>query len=99
MIKSYLSELNIIFETHKISKAYLFGSVLNKKFTDDSDIDFIIEFQKNVSPIEKATLWWSLHDSLRDLFHREIDLLTESSLKNPYFIKELNETKELIYGE
>jgi uncharacterized protein len=39
-----------------------------------------------------------LHDELRDLFNREIDLVTERSLKNPYFINELNETRFLIYG-
>jgi len=39
-----------------------------------------------------------LHDKLRDYFNREIDLITEKSLKNPYFIKEINETKKLIYG-
>jgi len=32
------------------------------------------------------------------LFKRDIDLVTENSLKNPYFIEELNETKQLIYA-
>ncbi|NJB81929.1 putative nucleotidyltransferase, partial [Wenyingzhuangia aestuarii] len=28
---------------------------------------------------------------------RKIDLVTEKSLKNPYFIESINESKELIY--
>lgn len=90
--------LDEIFKKHKIEKAYVFGSVLNDNFNDESDIDFLIQFEKNLSPSEKGTLWWDLHDSLRELFNREIDLLTENSLKNPYFIEEVNQTKTLIYG-
>jgi predicted ATPase len=37
--------------------------------------------------------------TIRDIFNREIDIVTEGSLKNPYFIKEIEETKELIYGQ
>lgn len=99
IIEYQKSDLEKIFKQHKISKAYIFGSALSEKFNTKSDIDFLIQFENNLTPLEKGTLWWSLHDSLRNLFDREIDLLTENSLRNPYFIKELNETKRLIYGQ
>jgi len=35
---------------------------------------------------------------LEELMGRRIDLVDEDCLKNPYFIEELNETKQLIYG-
>ncbi len=97
-IESHTNDLKEIFKNHKITKAYIFGSALNEKFNENSDIDFLIQFENDLSPLEKGTLWWELHDKLRDLFRREVDLLTESSLKNPYFIEEVNNTKELIYG-
>ena len=84
---------------YKIEKAYVFGSVATEGFNENSDIDFLVTFQPNLTPLEKGEMWWNLHDTLRNLFKREIDIVTENSLKNPYFIKELNETKELIYGE
>ncbi|WP_026450533.1 nucleotidyltransferase family protein [Aequorivita capsosiphonis] len=87
-----------IFKNHSIEKAYLFGSALNKKFNKNSDLDFLIKFDKNLSdPLEKDELWWNFQDTLRELFKREIDIVTENSLKNPYFIKELERTKHLIY--
>lgn len=98
LLASHSGDLKKIFKNHKIEKAYVFGSALNEKFNKDSDLDFLIQFENGLSPIERGTLWWSLHDSLRDLLGREIDLLTEESLKNPYFIQELNQTKQLIYG-
>ena len=41
--------------------------------------------------------YFELHYKLSDLFGRKIDLITERSLSNPYFIESINETKELIY--
>lgn len=83
---------------HKVKDAYLFGSVLTNKFYLDSDVDFLINFEEGLNPILKGDLWWSLHDSLRDVLNREVDLISEKSLKNPYFIKDINRTKNKIYG-
>lgn len=87
-----------LFQSHKIEKVYLFGSAITDDFSAKSDIDLLITFQKDLDPLEKGELWWSLHDSLRTFFNREIDLITEGSLQNPYFIEEVNNTKQLIYG-
>lgn len=97
-ISNKIKLLKPIFQMHKVEKAYLFGSVTTANFTAQSDIDLLITFQENIDPLEKGELWWSLYDSLRLHFNREIDLVTESSLKNPYFIEEVNHTKQLIYG-
>lgn len=101
MIKIISSNIQLIrnyFETHRIEKAYVFGSAVSGNFNEKSDLDFLVKFQSGISPLEKGELWWNLHDKLRDLLNREIDIVTESSLKNPYFIEELEKTKELIYG-
>lgn len=98
VISSILGELRKLFKSHRIEKAYIFGSAVSGKFNDKSDLDFLVKFEGNITPLEKGELWWNLHDTLRSLFKREIDIVTESSLKNPYFIKELDSTKELIYG-
>ena len=83
---------------HQIKSAFLFGSAVTNQFNDNSDIDLLINFKEGLDPVEAGEHWWNLHDELRDLFHREVDLITERSLKNPYFISELNKTKFLIYG-
>jgi predicted nucleotidyltransferase len=87
-----------LFKDHKIKSAYAFGSVVSNEFNDKSDIDLLINFQDDLEPLERGEIWWNLHDSLRNVFNREIDLVIESSLKNPYFIEELNEKKQLIYA-
>ncbi len=87
-----------LMKQHKVKNAFVFGSVVTNRFNDKSDVDFLINFEENLEPLEKGELMWNLRFALQDVLHREIDLLTESSLKNPYFIEELNEKKVLIYG-
>lgn len=81
----------------KVKSMYLFGSAVNENFNEDSDIDFLISFPKNLSIDEYTNNYFALHYKLRDLFGREVDIVTESTLSNPYFIETVNETKELIY--
>lgn len=87
-----------LLKKHKVKNAYVFGSVLTDKFNEQSDVDFLVNFQEGLEPLERGKLWWDLHDSLRDSLNREVDILSEKALKNPYLIKELDETKVKIYG-
>ncbi len=98
LIKLNINKLKTLLKKNKVEKAYVFGSALSKNFNEDSDIDFLVKFQDDLEPLEKGIKWWDLHDSLRELFKREIDIVTISSLKNPYFIEEINNTKKLVYG-
>jgi predicted nucleotidyltransferase len=76
---------------------YVFGSICSDKFNEKSDIDILISF-KDIS-IEKYTdNYFELHYRLEELLNRKIDLLTENSLSNPYFIEEIEETKQLLYA-
>ena len=98
IISSNIKEVRALLKSHRVEKAYVFGSATSDEFNENSDIDFLVKFEDNLQPLEKGELWWNLHDMLRKLFNREIDIVTERSLKNPYFIKEIDSTKELIYG-
>ena len=81
----------------KIKRLYAFGSVVSDRFNNTSDIDFLISFEDNLSVEEYTNNYFSLHYKLRELFNREVDIVTEQTLSNPYFIESINETKELIY--
>jgi hypothetical protein len=36
--------------------------------------------------------------NLEEEFKRSVDVVNEENLKNPYFIKSLNQTKQLFYA-
>lgn len=69
----------------KIKYLYVFGSAVNGKFNKESDLDFIIKFEDTVSSKIYTENYFKFHTFLRNLFNRKIDLLTERSIKNPYF--------------
>lgn len=43
-IKSKLPEIIDVCKRHKVVKLYLFGSVLTDNFNENSDVDFLIDF-------------------------------------------------------
>ena len=97
---SFQQQLPIVIgllKQYKIKNAYVFGSAVTDKFNDKSDVDLLINFQEGIDYLERGELMWNLQFALEDTLHREIDLIQEKSLHKPYFIKELNETKVLIY--
>ena len=91
-----IEALKNLCEIYQVRTMHVFGSVCTDNFGENSDIDFLISFD-NLS-IEKYTdNYFDLHYKLQDMFKRHIDLLTENSLSNPYFIKSIEQTKQLIY--
>ncbi len=90
-------ELKVICISLGVKRLYAFGSVVSGNFKENSDIDFLISFADNLTVEEYTNNYFSLHYKLRESFGRDIDIVTERTLSNPYFIESINKTKELIY--
>lgn len=97
-IRILLPQVSELFKKYNVKAAYFFGSVLSEKFNSDSDIDVMVTFMDYSDPLKIGQSIWGIEDDLEILTSRKVDLITERSLKNPYFIQEINNTKELIYG-
>ncbi len=80
----------------KIAEFSLFGSVLREDFRPDSDVDVLVSFAKEAQ--------WSLYDwvdmiaELREIFGRDVDLLSSQSLRNPFRRHEILKTRETLYA-
>ena len=85
-------------EEYKVRTFSAFGSVTRDDFGNDSDIDFVVDFNEN-DPFKYTDLYFQLKEKLENLLKRQIDLIEERAIKNKYFKKELDETKILIYGQ
>ncbi len=97
LIENKKSELTKLCKLLNIQRMNVFGSAVSDTFKEDSDIDFLISFSEKLSIEEYTENYFELHYRLRKLFNREIDIVTERTLSNPYFIESINKTKELIY--
>ena len=89
-IKEYCKEYNV-------KELYAVGSVVSDKFSEKSDIDLLIKFE-NISVEEYTDNYFILHKLFRKIFNRKIDLITDKSLSNPFFIKSIEKTKQLLYA-
>ena len=97
IIERNIDRIRRLCNKYKVAKLHLFGSALTERFNDESDIDFIVTF-KNVELIEYADNYFDFKFSLEDLLQRQIDLLEEKSIRNPFLKKSINSSKKLIYG-
>lgn len=97
LIENNKLELQKLCEKYDIKTMYVFGSATSDNFDESSDIDILISFKE--IPFDKYTdNYFELHEKLENIFNRRVDLLTERSLSNPYFIKSVEQTKRLLYA-
>jgi uncharacterized protein len=96
-IRKQLIDFKTLCRNHKVKYLYAFGSSITNTFdSGKSDIDLLVEID-SPDPLERGEMLISLWDTFENFFHRKVDLLTDSSIKNPYLRKSIDATKILIY--
>lgn len=96
-LEKHITRIKDLCAKHKVKTLYAFGSVLNKDFNPQSDIDFIVDFEP-VDTLQYADNYYDFKFSLEDIFNRPIDLLEEKAIKNPYFRQSVKQQRQLLYG-
>ena len=72
-------EIHALAEKYKVRKVFVFGSCARREDTPNSDIDFLVDFNRDSS-------WCDYRDFRNDLgemFHCKIDLVARIGI-NPY---------------
>ena len=83
---------------HHVRRLSAFGSAVRDDFDPvRSDVDLLIEFEE-LGEMEYAPNYFSLMRSLDELFGREVDLLTDRFVRNPYLRKAIEKDKVLLYA-
>ena len=97
LIERNIDTIRDLCSRHKVRRLFVFGSLLTDKFKKNSDIDLVVEFQ-DVDLYEYADNYFDLKESLEILFKRNVDLLEEKAIKNPYLKQSIDSSKQLVYG-
>jgi predicted nucleotidyltransferase len=97
LINDNLYQIKALCEKHKVSRLFVFGSILTDNFKKSSDIDLLVDFS-GVDLYSYADNYFDFKSSLESLFERPVDLLEEKALKNPYLKRSIDSSKKLIYG-
>ena len=98
LIKNKKEELHSICRKNKVAELYLFGSAASSDFNVESDLDFSVLFESNISPLEHGEAFFNLKYDLETLFSKPVDLVSYRVVKNPVFKEELDRTKVMLYA-
>ncbi len=76
-ILSKLTELKpTLYKEYAVKEIGLFGSFSDNTFSEDSDVDLLVELEKPI-----GWKYFSLEIFLESVFNRKIDLVTKNALK------------------
>ena len=97
LIANHTDELAEICRRHHVKRLEVFGSAASGEFNPEtSDIDFLVDYHPFPGP-GKADAYFGLLEDLQQLFDRQIDLVVDRAIENPYFRQSLDQTKIAIY--
>jgi predicted nucleotidyltransferase len=99
LIESKRDRLIDLCRRHGVRRLELFGSAATAAFDSNrSDLDFLVEFlpEHDLGPWLRD--YFAFQEQLVRLFGHPIDLVVASAVKNPYFQRELERTRTLLYA-
>lgn len=97
IVEKNINQVRELCSRYKVSRLFVFGSVLTNDFNPESDVDFIVEFN-HVELSKYADNYFDFKFALEKIFNRNVDLLEGKAIRNPYLLKSINSTKKLVYG-
>ena len=83
---------------HHVRRLEVFGSAATGAFDpESSDLDFLVEYQ-HLEPGTRADAYFGLLEDLQTLFGRSVDLLVTKAIENPYFLRAIEPTRQVLYA-
>jgi len=96
-LTSYIPQIRQLCENHKVGRLHAFGSVLTERFSEESDVDLVVDFDGRASE-DYFNNYFDFKYSLEDVLKRKVDLLEEQAIRNPYLRQSIDRSKQLIFG-
>ncbi|MDE2673626.1 MAG: nucleotidyltransferase domain-containing protein [Paracoccaceae bacterium] len=100
MIADKQEEIAAICRRHRVERLEVFGSAARATDFDPlrSDIDFLVEFNSEKKPVTLER-YLGIIDDLSSAMAREVDLVEEKWIRNPYLKEVINEEREVVFEE
>ena len=101
LIEMNIDKIIALCKKYRVAKLWVFGSILTSRFNENSDVDFSVNFDSariNAEGLDWADIFFDFMHDLESLIGRRVDLVCDDAVSNPYFRRELDSKKQLIYG-
>ena len=96
-INHRLGKITEICRNYRVNAAYVFGSVLIDKFSDKSDIDLVVDFERNDFH-GSFDQFMDFKTDMEGLLQRRVDLISRKTIRNEILRNEIDSSKVLIYA-
>lgn len=98
-IQGHEAEIAALAQRHGVERLELFGSATTTAFNPaESDLDFLVRFIDS-PPGGVAHAYFGLLQGLESLFDRPVDLVMDRSIRNPYFRRSIDQSRQPVYAQ
>lgn len=100
LIEMNIDKIIALCKKYKVAKLWVFGSILTPRFNDDSDVDFLVDFdEKNIELLDYADNFFNFIHEIEAVVGRKVDMIVNKSIKNRFFRAEVDETRRLLWSD
>src|SRR6266446_480464 len=98
LLEQHLGEIRALCEKYRVKRLAVFGSAVKGTFDPQkSDVDFVVEFEWHNDPLVRGRRYIDLWSSLKRLLDRDVDLVVDHTIENPYFRQVIDLTQRDVY--
>lgn len=106
LITENLEQIRALCREYHVKTLYVFGSAAGEgidgnAFGPESDVDLLVEFEDFIYDFElhnPADYYFGLYYALKELLHREVDLVSSRARHSEQFKKYVEQQKQFIYA-
>ncbi|MDR3694184.1 nucleotidyltransferase domain-containing protein [Mucilaginibacter sp.] len=93
VVEANLPEIKDLMRSYGVVRAYLFGSAAKGTMTADSDVDFLVSFNPELSYTDYGNNYFKLIYALQSVLKKNVDIVAEETITNPYLLQTINSQK------
>jgi predicted nucleotidyltransferase len=98
LVEAKRAEVQALCRRFGVYRLDVFGSAVSESFDPAaSDVDVLVEFEAGPN-FDYVASYFGLKDGLEELLGRPVDLISATSIRNPFFRNEVMRTRENLYA-
>jgi predicted nucleotidyltransferase len=99
IIAENLAAIRALGREFGVLRLEVFGSVCTPEFDPEtSDVDFLVEYPDDYDFGPWIAQYFAFKEALATLLGRPVDLVMASAPRNVYFLRSIDQTRQLLYA-
>lgn len=99
LIEQHRAALVELCRRYAVDRLYVFGSAATGGLRPSSDVDLVVSMSDRLPTGAYADRFLDFAEAVESLLGRRVDLVSEQSIRNPFFRREVEATRQLVYGQ